>query len=212
MSDHVVCIVQARLGSTRFPRKVLMPVNQRPMVVEVLRRAGEIRGVHTIVAAIPDDEPALQHVIASHGQISVDGHPTDVLARYYKAAWVTAAEVIVRITADCPAFDPRVAEQVLQLYFDSRRQFASNDIRVSGFPDGWDVQVFSRRGLNAANLLATDPGDREHVCPWMQRHLSCATLHATQQWCGPKLSVDTPEDLAIVKRFLREHRGVPAHA
>lgn len=202
MNDHCVAIVQARLGSTRFPRKVLADVLGVPMVVRVLRLASQISGVHTTIAAIPEQDEELAQVIESHGFGVFRGPSEDVLKRYAQAAAFAAADVIVRITADCPAISPHVAAMILTTRSLTRAPFVSNDTRASGYLDGMDVQVFSRGLLDMADREATDPYDREHVCPWMEHYGRPLTVYTDTVFPSVKLSVDTPEDLARVRLFL----------
>ena len=112
-------------------------------------------------------------------------------------------DTIVRLTGDCPALDPAVASKTLALFLANRPiiDFADNDTLSSGYPDGWDVEVFSIDALEQANARAK-PSEREHVTRWMKKHLRCKTLMAEQPWTGPKLSVDTQDDLAVVSQYL----------
>ncbi len=186
---RTVAIVQARLGSTRFPAKMLADLDGRPIIAWVLERASQIAGIDAVALAMP-----------------TPGHDeNDVLGRFQRVAGSYQADRIMRLTADCPLLNPDVAADVLQLFRDSPCDFASNDTTISGYPDGWDVEVFSRDALEVSAAGATDASDREHVCPWMKRHLRCVTLYATEPWTGPKLSIDTPADLDVVRAWL--HRN-----
>lgn len=188
---RTVAIIQARLGSRRFPNKILADLDGRPILAWVLERAGQIDGVDAVALAMPlpgRDE-------------------NDVLGRFLDVARAYKADVIMRVTADCPLLNPDVAADVLRLFQDSTSDFASNDTRVSGYPDGWDVEVFSRAALETAVAQAVLPEDLEHVTPWMQRNIRHRILYAPEPWTGPKLSIDTTEDLDIVRLWL--HRKHP---
>ncbi len=198
----VIAVVQARLNSTRFPRKVLADLQGKPMIVHVLERAKQIAGVDVVVAAIPHTDTALERVIRDAGVFPVLGSENDVLSRFVDAVKGRGADIIIRLTADCPALSPQVAEQVLDLYRNNKIDYASNDTLTSGFPDGWDVEVFSHDALRQANEQAK-PSEREHVTTWIRKHLTCLTLKSETAWTGPKLSVDTEEELAVVSEYLR---------
>jgi len=200
----VIAIVQARLNSTRFPNKMLADLNGKPVIVHVLERAKQIRGVDLVIAAIPATDSALERVIRDAGVFPALGDEDDVLSRFYKATQGRNADTIMRLTGDCPALDPVVASQTLDLFLANKHKinYASNDTLTSGYPDGWDVEVFSSDALQQANFNAR-PLEREHVTTWIKRYLSCITLMADTKWAGPKLSVDTPEDLAVVAEYLR---------
>lgn len=199
---RVVCIVQARLGSTRFPRKALADLGGKPVIVHVLERAAQIVGVQQTVAAIPEVDDELAHVIEAAGFDVIRGATNDVLDRYTLAALYTAADVIVRITGDCPLFSPQIAADVLALFFGTPEcDYASNI--AHGYVDGEDVEVFSRRALVAANLdWNLSRHDQEHVTPWMRRHCLIATLSPSNYRPGVKTSIDTPDDLERVRALL----------
>ena len=201
----VIAIVQARLNSTRFPNKVLADINGKPMIVHVLERAKQIKGVDLVVAAIPRTDAMLEKVIRSAGVFPVLGDEADVLSRFVEAIKGREADTIIRLTADCPALDPVVASKTLELFLANRPKidYADNDTLSSGYPDGWDVEVFSSDALEQAHAQAK-PSEREHVTTWMKKHLSCMTLKAETPWTGAKLSVDTPEELTVVSEYLRD--------
>lgn len=191
------CIVQARLGSTRLAGKILKDLPTGRLVIEeVLYRAHRVPGVDVVVCAIPDAEtiPAevseeqrlrlvnvfrrrqdLLNAISRAEAVLVLGPEHDVLARYAKAAEAVKADVIMRITADCPLIDPRVCGKVLQEF---RNIEAANGDRLPcsnalhgerTWPQGLDCEVFPIELLRAANEQATEPSDREHVFPYMTR-------------------------------------------
>lgn len=200
----VIAIVQARLNSSRFPNKVLADIGGKPMIVHVLERAKQIAGVDLVVAAIPAGDTRLEKVIREAGVFPVLGDEQDVLTRFMDATKGRKVDTVMRLTGDCPALDPSVASKTLELFLANRPQidYASNDTLTSGYPDGWDVEVFSSDALEQANALAK-PSEREHVTTWMKKNLSCITLKAETPWTGPKLSVDTEEELAVVDEYLR---------
>jgi spore coat polysaccharide biosynthesis protein SpsF len=204
----VVAIVQARLNSVRFPNKVLSDINGKPMIVHVLERAKQIAGVDLVVAAIPRSDTELEKVVRDAGVFPVLGDEDDVLSRFVEATKGRNVDTIMRLTGDCPALDPVVASKTLELFLSHKPQidYADNDTLTSGYPDGWDVEVFSLDALQQADANARKKSDREHVTTWMKKNLTCSTLKANQTWDGPKLSVDTPEELTVVADYLRgEH-------
>jgi spore coat polysaccharide biosynthesis protein SpsF len=205
----VAAIVQARLGSSRLPAKVLLPLPQGTMTLggrewapaatvleEVVNRCMAICGVDVVAAAIPDTpENDILAEILKRGQEDRqehDGDPDfkivrgpehDVLARYAKAAEAVKADIIMRITADCPLIDPEVCGQVLATVnrFDGDKLVFATNNEPRTFPHGFDCEVFTRALLDAAvantkaghmiddrgNRHAENP-DREHVTPWMR--------------------------------------------
>lgn len=165
-----VAVVQARMGSTRFPGKVLMDLGGRPVLDHVLTRVHAIAGIDRVCCAIPDG-PAQQPLAAlaqSLGAVVVAGPEHDVLTRYLKAARHCDAEVVMRITSDCPLLDPSVSGRVLGAFLEGGADYVSN-VDPRSWPKGLDTEVFSRRVLEQAAAVATDPYDREHVTPWIRR-------------------------------------------
>jgi spore coat polysaccharide biosynthesis protein SpsF len=204
--QRTVAVVQARMGSTRLPGKVLMPLAGRAMVLHVLDRAARIRGVNAVVAAIPDlaDDDLLAETVASAGYAVSRGASDDVLARYGAAARQNNAEVIVRITADCPMLSPRVSGRVLDVFLGC--DYASNTVERS-FPRGLDTEVMTTEALNIAVREATKPSEREHVTPFIYNHPERFRLRFAvdgNDRSGLRWTVDTPEDMAFVTTIYDE--------
>lgn len=200
-----VAIIQARLGSERFPRKVLEDIGGRPMIAHVVERVKQTKGVYAVVVAVPSLEDAVELwpvvEMLGVGMFWVEGlDEANVLSRYYECAKRHSADVILRVTGDCPLWDPRLGEQVLALRERERATYASN--LAGGYRDGEDSECFTWDALQQANALAVDPADREHCTTWMRRHLSCLTLPAAEDRSDVKTSVDTLEDLERVRAMV----------
>ena len=205
IAPRVVAIVQARMGSARLPGKSLQPIAGRPLLAHVLLRARTIVGVDAVVLAtsVNDRDKPLTWVADDLGILSVTGSEHDVLGRFADAAMRHRADVIMRITGDCPLLAPDVCQRVLACYrSDPFVRYVSNDTTSTGYPDGTDCEVFSASVLREANLAAHDDGEREHVTPFMRTH--CASrevLSDVGDWRHLKLSVDCQEDLEYVRRI-----------
>lgn len=189
----VLCVIQARLGSTRLPQKSLAWIGDRTLIDHVFERALLIQQVDQIVLAVPAGES----LHAWETQVPVA--EADVLGRF---AWVAEQwpeyDTIVRLTGDCPMLSPEIADLVITLYRDAHAWYAWNV--APGYTDGEDVEVFKREALMRAHREATDPSDREHVTSWIRRNYPVVTLTPA----GPrrrKTSVDTVEDLEYVRRL-----------
>jgi glutamate-1-semialdehyde 2,1-aminomutase len=203
MARKIIAIVQARQGSSRLPGKSLRPLAGRPLIAHVLERAAAIPGIDSVMLATSTAgrDDALASTVAQLRRYSVvRGSEHDVLDRIHLAASLARADVVMRLTGDCPLLAPEVAEGVCLLYalgFD----YAWNDTRCSGFPDGTDVEVFSMELLAQAAASATRAEDREHVTPWIRRVVSqVGMLPHRPDLSWLKLSVDTPQDFAFVQR------------
>lgn len=210
---RVICVIQARLGSTRFPRKILADLCGQPMIVHVINRCWQIRGVDDVVLAVP---PENDNALSGLGQaptpiyVTPDTiHPSDVLGRFDDVARRIQADVIMRVTGDCPLLDPDVSSLVLQRFLEEGADFASNDVTESGYPDGFDTEVFTRALLERAHAEATSAYDREHVTPIMKRLPGVRSVlvkaEPRHQWADVKLSIDTPQDLKRVQAWMNDH-------
>lgn len=196
---RTVAIVQARLGSTRLPRKVLMPLAGSPMVVHVLRRSAAIEGVEEVMAAIPDlsEDDELADVIGAAGFRVFRGSEADVLARYVAAASASGADTVVRITSDCPLLSPGVSSRIVAAFADC--DYVSNTIERT-YPRGLDTEVVAMAALEAAHREADTPAEREHVTPYVWRHIERFRVRQVvddMDRSGLRWTVDTNEDLAF---------------
>jgi glutamate-1-semialdehyde 2,1-aminomutase/spore coat polysaccharide biosynthesis protein SpsF len=209
-------IIQARMGSTRLPGKVLMDLGGDAVLGWVVTAAQAIPGVDQVVVATSQAEgdAAILDWCAARGVRSVAGPEDDVLERYRLAAEEAGAERILRITADCPLLDPWVCGQVLTLLERSGADYASN-FDPRGWPDGLDCEAFTRAALEDAAAHATRPLEREHVTPYLRAHrarfrvvnLRCPIpAIADERW-----TVDRPGDLDFVRAVVeRLPGGAPA--
>lgn len=198
-----VCIVQARMGSTRLPGKVIADLEGKPVIRHVLERCMKIPGIDKVICAIPDSEcsnPLLEEINIGPWIVEF-GNPTDLLHRYYWTAYKHSADIVMRVTGDCPLINPGVCGQALELLLLSGLDYASN-VNPRGWPQGFDCEVFTYLALYNAYLKATDPYDREHVGPWMQRNLKTANLPGPGRQ-DERLVIDTAEDLENIRTLLR---------
>lgn len=159
-----VVIIQARMGSSRLPGKVLMPLGGKPSVQHVIERARLIRGVDEVVLATSVsacDDP-LVAFCQSFGVPVMRGSEDDVLDRYYQAAKAAQADVVMRITGDCPLLDPDESSKVLELFLSSEADYVSNT-NPPMLPDGLDTEAFRFKTLETAWKMATKKSEREHV-------------------------------------------------
>jgi spore coat polysaccharide biosynthesis protein SpsF len=166
---RVVAIIQARMGSTRLPGKVLMDIAGKPMLWHVIERVKGCKKVDSIVVATTTDESDSK-IIKFCKQNAINyfaGSENDVLDRYYQAAKSFNADSIVRITADCPVIDPQIVDEVIHEYVEKGYDVCG----LSGeFPDGLDVTVFSFETLEDTWKNAKLSSEREHVGPYMWKH------------------------------------------
>ncbi len=200
---RIVAIIQARLASTRLPGKCLIDLCGKPLIDHVIARAQAIKGIHSVVLNIPAGDMDLIHQGMTY---AVSDQEKDVLGSYVTVAEQERADVVVRITGDCPLLAPDLAERVIQLYKALRDPFVycANDTLRSGYPDGTDVEVFSLQALRLSSVKVLDASDREHVTPWLRRAMpnyGILNPAGASNGYGPKWSVDEKKDLELVRRI-----------
>lgn len=165
----VVAIIQARMGSTRLPGKVLMDIAGKPMLWHVIERVKRCKKIDSIVVATTsrEEDKAVVELTKECGVETFAGSEEDVLDRYYQAAKKFDADPVVRITADCPVIDPQIVDEVINKYTEGGYDVCG----LSGkFPDGLDVSIFSFNALEDTWRNAKLPSEKEHVGPYMGKH------------------------------------------
>ena len=207
---HAGAIIQARVGSTRLPRKVLEPIEGRSMLEWVVARLRRSGGLGKIVVAVPDlaeSEPLVEEVRRLGAELW-RGPEQDVLARYCGAAEHFAIDPIVRVTSDCPLIDPALVDAVLEAY--GRSGSEGIDLVANTLPRRWprglDVEVVSAAALRRASRVETEPQVREHVTLAIYRRedlFRTAGLEGGEDLSQYRWTVDTPEDLEFVLAVYR---------
>jgi spore coat polysaccharide biosynthesis protein SpsF len=203
----VVAIIQARMGSTRLPDKVLAEISGRPMLAHVTNRVKRACTVGDVVVATStaaqDDRIEL---FCRREQIACfRGKEADVLDRYYRAACAFGAAIVVRVTADCPLHDPRVIDAVVSRFDVATMDYMSNTIDRT-YPDGLDTEVFSFAALERAWRDAQWTSEREHVTSYMWKHPELFRIQQIRQdrdLSALRWTVDEPQDLAFVREVYR---------
>jgi len=200
----VIAVVQARLASTRLPGKVLADLHGRPLLWHVVTRVRAIPGIDTVVLTTPAAD-ALALLAAVPPVKWIPHVPPDVLSGFVDAAGQTQADVIMRITGDCPLCPSDAAWAVCSAFLESGDDYwATTRPDTSLCPDGFDVEVFSRAALRLADAHATDE-HRQHVTSWLWSHpevVRCGQPEWFKTPGAPKLSVDTAEDLKRVRKIM----------
>jgi len=196
-----IAIVQARMGSTRFPGKVMRPINGVPMIELLLRRLARAKRIDRIILATSDDprnQPLADHV-RSLGYEVFQGSENDVLDRFYQAAKPHRPEAVVRITGDCPLIDPVLVDQVIAAREEQGVDYLSNAWPPS-YPDGLDTEVFSFHALEQASRQAAKPAEREHVTPFIQESglFKTGSVVNTEDHSMERWTVDEAADFEVI--------------
>ena len=204
---RTVAIIQARMQATRLPGKVLADLEGKPVLRRVVDRARRASTLDAVVVATSDNpaDDVLAGFCREFGTDCFRGSRDDVLDRYRRAAECFQAEVVVRLTADCPLLDPQVIDRVVRAYGQGEFDYVSNALECT-YPDGLDTEVFSYKSLERAWREARRQSEREHVSSYITRHPELFRLHNVL--CDEDLSdlrwtVDEPEDLEFVRAVYR---------
>ncbi|MCP3029960.1 glycosyltransferase family protein [Halobacillus sp. A1] len=203
----VAAIIQARMGSTRLPGKVLKKVLQKPLLeyqIERLKRCKLIDQIIIATSSKVGDDP----IERLAQQLSVEcyrGSEEDVLARYYEAAVRFNSDVIVRMTSDCPLIDPHVVDRVTDVYLNGSWSYVSNTL-IRSYPRGMDTEVFSISTLQISHQEAKEKSDREHVTSYMIKdaRFTCENVSYQKDQSRHRWTVDTEEDFQLVRRIIEK--------
>jgi len=206
----IVAIVQARMGSTRLPGKVMLDLLGEPVLVRDVNRLRRSKMLDEIVIAttnLPADD-LIVSLCKERGWKYSRGDESDVLDRYYQAARSCNADVIVRVTSDCPMIDPEVVDRVIRVFLDLPGiDYVSNTLPPRTFPRGLDTEVMTFEALERAWTEDEDPKLREHVTPYIYRNpekFQTRSVLNERDLSSHRWTLDTPEDLAFI-RAVYEH-------
>ncbi len=208
----VVAIIQARMGSTRLPGKVLLDLAGEPMLARNVIRVCNAKLIDEVVVAtttkFADDD--IVALCAQRSWPCFRGSEEDVLDRYYQAAIRVNANVIVRITSDCPLIDPGLIDQVVRAYQASPHvDYASNILQPRTFPRGLDTEAFGFDVLERLWHEDTNPATREHVTMFIHKNLPAFHTRGithVKDFSRLRWTVDTEEDLVLIRKIY-EHFG-----
>jgi spore coat polysaccharide biosynthesis protein SpsF len=230
MTKRVVAIIQGRMSSSRLPGKILADIAGQPMLQRVFIRTSRAASVsQTIFATTTDssDDPVAEYCEFS-GIPFTRGSQFDVLERYFQAAKGAKADVVVRITADCPVIDPELIDNVVNTLLEEEYGFVCNRLPPPWsrtYPIGLDVEACTFKVLEKAWKEAKEPQHREHAMPYIyegvqlsamsrqlseglaQRGFRIALLNHTSDFGDYRWTVDTPEDLEFMRQVYSHFDG-----
>lgn len=211
MKPKIVAIIQARMGSTRLPNKVLMKINGHSMLEEVIRRTKAIKGINGIIVATTENPKDLK-IVSLCKKLKVQafrGSEDDVLDRFYQCAKAEKADVVIRITSDCPLLDPEIVVQGLKKILSQKVDYLSNALKRT-YPRGLDFEIFTFQALEKAWREGKESTDREHVTPYIYSHpeiFKIGHLVNPTNYSDYRLTVDTQIDLELVRRIFKALGG-----
>ncbi len=211
--EHTILVTQARCGSMRLPKKVLLKINGQELLRIQLERLSRCREINEIIVAttISDDDDAIVDLCNALDVKVARGEVNDVLDRYYQALKDFKPKWVVRVTSDCPLIDPELVDAVIKFAKVNDVDYASN-ILVERFPDGQDVEVFKFTALERAWRESTLKSDREHVTPYIRNNstynggvlFSSANFPCFDDFSNIRMTVDEFHDFDLIKRLIED--------
>ena len=209
------CIIQARMGSSRLPGKVLMDSGHgKPLLYYVVNQLQHCEKVkNLVIATTTNQEDDEIEKFANNNSVNIfRGKEKDVLDRYFQCAKKYSFSTIVRITSDCPLIDPQIVDKVIEQFFSGNYDFATNTL-IRTFPIGTDVEVFSFSALNRAWENTQLPSEREHVTPYLRKeeNFKIINIENDKNISNLRLTVDRIEDFELIKEILNNISINPIH-
>jgi spore coat polysaccharide biosynthesis protein SpsF len=207
-NPKVIIVTQARLGSTRFPGKVLERIGKTTLLEFHIQRLKKSKHFSDIIIATTHEEgvEAIEQIALHENIVLYKGSTEDVLDRFYQAVKGEKPDYIVRLTSDCPLIDPILIDEVIELTLEHKLDYASNTL-LELFPDGQDIEVFSWKALETAWNEARLPSEREHVTPYIRKHadfnggvlFKAMNYGSALNYNRIRMTVDESKDLDAIK-------------
>lgn len=201
---RITVIIQARMGSSRLPEKVMLKICGKTVLEHVINRVKKAKLVDEIIIATTNEE--FDDIIAREavkcGVKYFKGSEDDVLSRYYYAAKENASDLVVRITSDCPLIDPHIIDEVIDFYLTNDYDIvtnAGNDVIQRTYPRGLDVETFSFAALEQAHNNAKEKYQREHVTPYIYENSEKICYYKNKvNYSKHRWTLDTEEDFELI--------------
>ena len=213
--SNIGCIIQARMGSTRLPGKVMMNVeDQKPVLYFVIKQLQECKLIDKIIVATTTNDEDSQIVNYSKN-LGIDyfrGSAKDVLDRYYQCAKEYSISTIVRIPSDKPLIDPEIVDNVINFFRNNSYDYVTNFLSNPTFPSGTEVEIFSMNALKKAWKNAKLPSEKEHVTPYFTNHkdeFKITHVENSENLSHLRWAVDRIEDLKLVRKIVSKIKKRP---
>ncbi|PNE20156.1 hypothetical protein V511_10095 [Mesotoga sp. Brook.08.YT.4.2.5.1] len=208
----IAAIIQARLGSTRTPGKTMKLIADKPLLEYSVERAKQARYVDKVIVATTtsDKDNLISEWCKEKGIASFRGSEDDVLDRYFQTASYFKADIIVRITSDCPFVDPQIIDLLILTLKVFGAHYASNRIKKRTWPHGLDTEVFTYEALENAWKDAREEREREHVTPYIIGHpelFKLIEVPLEEDLSRYRLTVDYPEDLEFARIIVEKYNA-----
>lgn len=208
--QKIVAIIQARMGSTRLPGKVMNNLCGKTVLAHVIERVKQSKLIDEIIIATTrsKNNDVIVSEAINNGAKIYRGSEEDVLSRYYEATVENNADIVVRITSDCPLIDPFVIDKIIEFYLNNSYELVTNagmDLSQRTYPRGLDVEVFSSKVLEEAYEKATEKYQREHVTPYIYENSRNIYYYKNDvDFSKYRWTLDTNEDFELIQAVYEE--------
>ncbi|MBU0686375.1 MAG: glycosyltransferase family protein [Candidatus Margulisbacteria bacterium] len=199
----ITALIQARIGSTRLPRKILLDLEGKTVLARVIERVKASKHIDEVIIAttINKEDLTIVALCAGLGIRVFCGSENDVLDRFYQAARLFNIDHIVRVTSDCPLVDPKIIDKVISLHLSEQSDYTTNTLKET-YPDGQDVEIFTFEALKKAWLQATLASEREHLTSYIRKNpeiFKHKNLENKENLHKKRWTLDEPEDFEFIK-------------
>ena len=202
-------IIQARMGSTRLPGKIMKKILNKPMIEYLIERASKSKMIDDIIVATSDtkENKELVDFLKAKSVKYFIGDENDVLSRYYYTAKKFNIDNIIRVTADCPLIDANIIDDTVKKYYKDKVDYASN-IFPRSFPKGLDTEIFSFNSIEKAFNEANSLYDREHVTPYIRESgkFDISNISYEKDYSYLRLTVDWEEDFKLISKIFNQFK------
>jgi len=198
--------VQARQTSKRLPNKIFLKLNNLSILENIFLRLKNSEILENIFFIIPSNSKnlKLKKFLEKKNYQFFCGPELNVLSRFYKASKKLKSEIIVRITADCPLVDYRLMDNMLRKFLKNKKVDYLSNTLIRSYPDGLDIEIFSKKALEIANIRANKKYDLEHVTPYIKRNFKCLNFLNNRDLSKLRWTLDTTQDYnELSKMFLK---------
>jgi len=217
---NIILIIQARMGSTRLPGKILKKIEDKTVLQHCIDRCSKSKYINKIIIATTTNnaDDAIKNYCVNNNILYYRGSENNVLKRFYETASKYSPDIIIRLTSDCPLIDVNILDDMVQKFIEEDMRFlqpkyifGDNQKKMGGFPDGCNPQIFTFDILKETYANVTSSFDKEHVCPYMVRNYTTLPYIIPQidkyeniDLSKLHLSLDTPQDYTLISAIFKK--------
>ncbi len=208
----ILAFIQARLTSKRLPNKVLLKLGNKTVIENIFLRLKNSKFLNRIVFLVPDNKKnlRLRNFLKKKKYPFFSGSENNVLDRFYKASKKYKADIIIRITADCPLVDYRLMDKMLEKFINNSRTNYLSNTDPRSFPDGLDIEIFTSKAMEQASNFAKKKYDLEHVTPYIRNNFKRSNYINKKNLSKLRWTLDTNKDYVMLRKMFLENKIKPS--